>query len=31
MLMEKLDSVDQRLWYAQKAIENGWSKRALED
>ncbi len=31
ILMEKLDSVEQRLWYASKTIENGWGKRALED
>lgn len=31
LLMEKLDSVEQRLWYAKKTIENGWGKRALED
>ena len=31
ILMEKLDSVDQRLWYAAKTVENRWGKRALED
>jgi predicted nuclease of restriction endonuclease-like (RecB) superfamily len=31
MLMEKIDDVEQRIWYAQKTIENGWGKRALED
>jgi len=29
--MEKLDSAEQRLWYATKTIENSWGKRALED
>lgn len=31
ILMEKIDSIEQRLWYATKTIENGWGKRALED
>jgi predicted nuclease of restriction endonuclease-like (RecB) superfamily len=31
ILMEKLDSIEQRLWYATKTIENRWGKRALED
>ena len=31
ILMEKTDSVEQRLWYATKTIENKWGKRALED
>jgi predicted nuclease of restriction endonuclease-like (RecB) superfamily len=31
ILMEKLDSPQQRLWYAAKTIENRWGKRALED
>lgn len=31
LLMEKLDSVEQRLWYAAKTVENKWGKRALED
>ena len=25
-LLEKLDDVDTRLWYAQKTVENGWSR-----
>jgi predicted nuclease of restriction endonuclease-like (RecB) superfamily len=29
--MEKIDSVEQRLWYAAKTIENNWGKRALAD
>lgn len=31
ILMEKLDNIEQRLWYAKKTVENGWGKRALED
>ena len=31
ILMEKLDTAEQRLWYAAKTIENKWGKRALED
>lgn len=31
ILMEKIDSIEQRLWYATKTIENKWGKRALED
>ncbi len=30
VLLEKLDNNTQRLWYAQKAIENGWSRSVLE-
>jgi predicted nuclease of restriction endonuclease-like (RecB) superfamily len=29
-LLNKLDQLDQRLWYAQKAIENGWNRNTLE-
>lgn len=29
-LLECLQSIDQRLWYAQKTIENGWSRSMLE-
>ena len=29
-LMNKLESQEQRLWYAQKVIENGWSRDILE-
>ena len=29
-LLNKLDSLEQRLWYAQKAIENGWNRNTLE-
>ena len=28
-LLEKLKSIDQRIWYAQKSIENGWSRSVL--
>jgi len=30
VLLEKLKDHDKRLWYAQKAIENGWSRSMLE-
>jgi predicted nuclease of restriction endonuclease-like (RecB) superfamily len=29
VLMEKLDDVNDRLWYAHKAIENGWSRNVM--
>lgn len=29
ILMEKVSSLEERLWYAQKAIENGWSRNIL--
>ena len=29
-LLNKLNTLDQRLWYAQKSIENGWSRNILE-
>jgi predicted nuclease of restriction endonuclease-like (RecB) superfamily len=28
-LLNKLKSLDQRLWYAQKTLENGWSRDVL--
>lgn len=28
-LLQKLDTVEERIWYAQKTIENGWSRRVL--
>ncbi|MCB9877995.1 MAG: DUF1016 domain-containing protein [Planctomycetes bacterium] len=28
-LLEKVDDHDERLWYARKAIENGWSREVL--
>lgn len=31
ILMEKIDTPEERLWYAEKTIENSWGKRALED
>lgn len=30
ILLERIKDVEQRLWYAQKAIENGWSRSMLE-
>lgn len=30
VLMQKLKNQDDRLWYAQKAIDNGWSRSMLE-
>ena len=29
-LMDKLDTQESRIWYAQKVIENGWSSNVLE-
>ena len=31
VLIERLDSWQEIIWYAQKTIENGWSRSALED
>jgi len=31
ILIQKLDDEKERLWYAQKTIDHGWSKRSLED
>ncbi|GAB4379742.1 MAG: hypothetical protein Kow00121_34500 [Elainellaceae cyanobacterium] len=28
-LLDKLNSLNERLWYAQKTVENGWSRNAL--
>lgn len=28
-LLEKVDSMEKRLWYAQQAVENGWSRSML--
>lgn len=28
-LLDKLDGTEARLWYAQKVIENGWSRDVL--
>lgn len=30
MLLDKLESQESRLWYAQQTIENGWSRSVLE-
>ena len=30
VLLEKLKDTNQRLWYAKKSIENGWSRSVLE-
>ncbi len=30
MLLDKLDSMERRIWYAHKTIENGWSSNVLE-
>lgn len=30
VLIDKLDELNQRIWYAQKTIENGWSRNVLE-
>lgn len=30
LLIDKLDKLNKRLWYAQKTIENGWSRNVLE-
>lgn len=30
MLLDKLDDQESRIWYAQKAIENGWSSAVLD-
>lgn len=29
VLLDKLRTNDERMWYAQKAIENGWSRNVL--
>lgn len=29
VIMDKLESNDQRLWYVQKCLENGWSRSVL--
>jgi predicted nuclease of restriction endonuclease-like (RecB) superfamily len=30
VLLDKLESAEDRLWYASKAVENGWSRNMLE-
>lgn len=29
VLLQRLKSTEDRIWYAQKAIENGWSRSVL--
>jgi len=29
ILMEKLDNIDERIWYANKTMEYGWSRDTL--
>lgn len=29
IIMDKLDNLEERLWYIQKTIENGWSRNVL--
>lgn len=29
VLLDKLEAVEQRIWYAKKTLENGWSRNAL--
>lgn len=31
ILMDRVENQNQRLWYAQKTIEHGWSRNSLED
>ena len=31
LLMQKLDSQEQRVWYAQQAIKNGWGRETLAE
>lgn len=31
MILQKIKSVEERLWYAQKTIEHNWSRAALEN
>ena len=28
-LLEKIDNLEERLWYAEQALENGWSRAVL--
>lgn len=30
ILIDKIDNIDKRLWYAEKTLENGWSKVVLD-
>ena len=31
IIIEKLNTIDQRLWYAEQTLINGWSRGTLED
>jgi predicted nuclease of restriction endonuclease-like (RecB) superfamily len=31
ILLQKLDSEEERVWYAEETIKHGWSRHALED
>lgn len=31
VILEKIKKIEERLWYAQKTIDNGWSRSALEN
>lgn len=30
VLLDRIESLDERIWYAKKTIENGWSRNMLE-
>jgi len=30
VLLEKIDELNERLWYAQQSVDNGWSRSSLE-
>ena len=30
LLIDKVDDIDKRVWYAEKCIENGWSHVVLD-
>lgn len=31
LLIDKVEKIDKRVWYAEKCIENGWSRVVLEN
>ncbi len=31
LLIDKVGKIDKRVWYAEKCIENGWSRVVLEN
>ena len=31
MGIDKVEKIDKRVWYAEKCIENGWSRVVLEN